>query len=397
MASMTTGLDMATMLVMLALSAALMCLLVPAGAGWGRADGLGGWRHSLLALAAGFLLMLGRKVLPPAAGVAAANALLLAGVLLQARALAEFEGRAVPAWATAAPPVILFGLVLPVASDFPTYTVISAMTLAPALGLVGWRGLKSSVRHATGARWTLAAIYAIAGVTLLGRAMAIGHGDAHVDLFTVDLLDTVAMLAQFGAIVGGSVGFLVFQRARLEERARLAAMHDGLTGLFNRRAFDRLAAREIARASRRAAPFAVLMIDLDHFKAVNDDFGHPAGDRVLVDFAGVLQRCTRAADLVARYGGEEFCALLPETDAATALRVAERIRAAAAEGALGGLPRPVTASLGLTVVPVEAGASLAAALERADRALYAAKAAGRNRAIALPFRDAPPPVRRLAA
>ncbi len=150
---------------------------------------------------------------------------------------------------------------------------------------------------------------------------------------------------------------------------------DALTGLKNRRAFDRVLADECARATRVQSGLALLMVDVDHFKAYNDQYGHQAGDQALQAVATALKGQARAYDLVARYGGEEFAVVLPDTHAADMRAAAERMRLAVQ--ALTGLHRPVTISLGAALA--QPGASPAALVERADQALYQAKQGGRNR------------------
>ena len=158
------------------------------------------------------------------------------------------------------------------------------------------------------------------------------------------------------------------------------ATRDALTGVHNRRRFDDKLNECLEVAQRTAQGFAVLLIDADHFKKVNDTYGHPAGDAVLQTLARVLGETTRAVDFVARYGGEEFVILLPHTpDAVHAMAVAEKIRAAIADTAFPG-PGRLTVSIGASLwQPADPdGGSLIA---RADAALYQAKAAGRNRVV----------------
>lgn len=176
----------------------------------------------------------------------------------------------------------------------------------------------------------------------------------------------------------------VTERTReLEEaNARLVALAgtDPLTGAMNRRRLDERAAIEIARAARTDRPLAVLLLDIDHFKGINDRFGHAAGDHALVTLTQVMRATLRDMDAVARLGGEEFLVLLPETGAHDARLAAERLRAAVADEVIhhGGDAFSVTASVGVTRwYPGEA--DLARAIVRADRALYRAKVAGRNR------------------
>lgn len=173
--------------------------------------------------------------------------------------------------------------------------------------------------------------------------------------------------------------------AEAGELAALAdlAHRDPLTGLANRRAFDEALRREVARARRSGAPLAVVALDVDHFKRVNDAHGHAAGDAVLVAVAARAAAALRAGDLLARVGGEELAALLPGAGLGAATEVAERVRAAIAATPLegGGRSLRVTASLGCAALePADPdGAALQA---RADARLYEAKRAGRDRVVA---------------
>ncbi len=171
---------------------------------------------------------------------------------------------------------------------------------------------------------------------------------------------------------------LQFQMQELEKaNAELEspATCDGLTGIKNRRAFGTRLEEEVARATRYSLPLTLLLLDVDHFKSYNDTFGHPAGDEVLRTVAQVLGQSARETDMAARYGGEEFVVLLPQTDAAGALVIAERIRRAVADHAWP--DRSVTVSVGTAhLLPVvDTGSQLIA---RADQALYQSKAGGRN-------------------
>lgn len=166
-----------------------------------------------------------------------------------------------------------------------------------------------------------------------------------------------------------------------EEAARLS-MTDALTGLANFRSLSETLAREVERAVRFGRPLSVLMLDLDHFKTVNDTWGHAAGDRVLADLAARLEDLVRDVDTVARYGGEEFAIVLPETAAGGAGEVAQRVVEAVRREpfTVTGVAEPlrVTVSVGVAGYPDHAD-SAAELMRRADQALYAAKAAGRDR------------------
>ena len=171
----------------------------------------------------------------------------------------------------------------------------------------------------------------------------------------------------------------------LEERVQslhVRATRDPLTNIANRAEFDRVQAEFVENHQKRAQPCALIMCDIDHFKAVNDTFGHQAGDEVLVHFAAMLQRSCRQGDLVARYGGEEFVILCANCDNAIVTQRAEAIRRELEATPHPGLDnRPITASFGVT--EIQAGDTPETMLRRADRALMRAKESGRNRVVQL--------------
>jgi diguanylate cyclase (GGDEF)-like protein len=164
-------------------------------------------------------------------------------------------------------------------------------------------------------------------------------------------------------------------RKKNDELQRLS-ITDGLTGLYNRRHLMETLEAERRRTDRSERTFAVLMVDVDHFKQFNDRFGHQAGDEVLLRVAGILRKCTRDIDFPARYGGEEFCLLLSESTLEGAVEVAERIRAELADVNFEG--EKVTVSIGAAEYPTD-GESVENVLASADAALYEAKRSGRDR------------------
>ncbi len=191
-------------------------------------------------------------------------------------------------------------------------------------------------------------------------------------------LASVALLQMLCTIVILNISFVLLVMERIHRLLSRRAAMDDLTAVFNRRAFNQIAEVELARADRSHNWPALIALDLDHFKSVNDRFGHAAGDDVLRRFSALIKSSTRAGDIIARMGGEEFAALLPATNLARAVSVAERIRAAleAERFSSGGQNFTVTTSIGLTIVlPHD---TLHSAFVRADAALYAAKNAGRN-------------------
>jgi len=168
---------------------------------------------------------------------------------------------------------------------------------------------------------------------------------------------------------------LAMRNANLLERMQQMAVTDGLTQLANRRSFDRALERELQRAQRTDGRLSVVLLDVDHFKLLNDTHGHLVGDNVLRQIATALRLCGREYDTIARYGGEEFAAVLPGCSSALAVQVAERLREAVMDGTT---DVPVTASCGVATFPYD-GVDVESLLGAADRALYSAKRAGRNR------------------
>jgi len=187
------------------------------------------------------------------------------------------------------------------------------------------------------------------------------------------------------ALTLGGLGLAVLSAALLASRRRLAAAErrahlDALTGLPNRAAFDEELGLMTAQFARSGASLAVIMLDLDHFKAINDLHGHKAGDAVLAEIGALVRVSVRDGDFVARYGGEEFVLLLPGTDLLGAGRLAENLRRRIKATRLGAPPVPVSASLGVAAATGDVQA-LRALMAAADAALYDAKAAGRDRVV----------------
>jgi diguanylate cyclase (GGDEF)-like protein len=205
-------------------------------------------------------------------------------------------------------------------------------------------------------------------------------------LFLVLVSGGVAVLGTLGWVLGHKEDQLGAQNVALRALSdRLAELSttDALTGVPNRRAMDEHLSDEMARARRYGTPLAVVMLDLDHFKLLNDHYGHAAGDQVLKHVARILEGEKRRGDTIARYGGEEFVAILSHADGAAAQVWAERVRARLGATAveLAGDIVNVTASFGVAAAVGEAIPDGEILLETADRALYEAKERGRNRVV----------------
>jgi diguanylate cyclase (GGDEF)-like protein len=190
------------------------------------------------------------------------------------------------------------------------------------------------------------------------------------------------MVTMIGLLATG-LGMQIEKRKQAEEALARLALLDGLTGLANRRRFDSALESEWERAHRAGSTLALLMIDVDHFKAYNDQYGHPCGDKILTAIAQTIVACAlRGGDLTARYGGEEFAVIVPSTPAAHAVEIAERIRTAVADlkvPHIGGATGVVTVSIGVAALEPRTPGTNAELLHHADAALYESKSAGRNR------------------
>jgi len=166
----------------------------------------------------------------------------------------------------------------------------------------------------------------------------------------------------------------------LQQKLADQSVHDALTGLYNRRYLEESLARELVLAERKGHPVSVIMADLDHFKKVNDQYGHLAGDEVLRAFGAILKRNARASDIYCRYGGEEFLLVLPQMPAEKAAERAEQLRRSLAAAPIhyGATPIAITASFGVAAFP-DQGSGGDRLIDAADKALYQAKHNGRNR------------------
>src|SRR5215471_3287670 len=254
--------------------------------------------------------------------------------------------------------------------------IIAAYTWATAYEL--WRGRGEPLVS----RWPAVFMLFAHGVVFLLRTPLVAALAGRV--ITDNVFGSVWMtVLSFEALlftISTAFILLAMAKERTELRHRTAAMVDPLTGIANRRAFLQEATVLIKRYMSSPRPAAVLLIDLDHFKSINDRFGHAVGDCVLSIFADAARKSMRGSDLIGRLGGEEFAAMLIETSRDKAVTVAERIRESFAQMAQDVDGRPVCATVSIGVVHcLEAALDLPELLAQADQALYYAKERGRNR------------------
>lgn len=222
-------------------------------------------------------------------------------------------------------------------------------------------------------------------------AMAAAPTGLYVACAALRLPALEAVNAVMMYLVGLVISFVMLLAARDFRRRALAlemellrvSRHDSLTGIFNRGYITELALREVERARRHQRPLAAAMIDIDHFKSINDTHGHDVGDQVIQEMARVCKANLRSTDYFGRFGGEEFIVVMPETGSADALDVAERLRSVIEQATVAGEKRDVkfTASIGVAVLAAGSGEDWQGLRKRADVALYRGKELGRNRVV----------------
>lgn len=339
--------------------------------------GLGWWAAAPAVSFVSTLLFAARGQIPDLVSVVAANGLLLTGIAMFYFGARHFFGLA-PAYRSR------MGLILVVLPVLAWYTLVEPSFTARILIVsLLWASTQLSLavliwRHGPevfSTRFTVVVLLIHTGTLVLRFLSAwLPLPDEHLlDPTRVQTL-YVVMNALF--IVALGVGLILMASDRLRVLLEYSASHDSLTNALTRRSFIAACEQELERCRRHGNHMALLMLDIDHFKAVNDVHGHQMGDRVLVNFVARIVPLLRRSDQLGRFGGEEFVVLLPETSQEQALLAAERIRTAVAQPAEG-LP-PITVSIGVaTNQPGDA--LIDALLVRADAALYKAKAEGRNR------------------
>ena len=341
--------------------------------------GISQWAWALLLLVLSSPLFAGRGLIPDWLSIVVANALMFGGILLMylgLRALADRPARPQPYLLGLAALVLAMAWFSTVVNHYGARTLIAAGANAVAFGACARVALEISPGK-FGGRFTSMA-FTLLVLVFLARVVGILYTfDASGSMLEPSLMQKAYLTVYPLGLLASILGFIVMINERLRQTLEHLASHDAMTGAFVRSAFlDRLES-EVARARRHDRPFALLMLDLDQFKRINDEHGHLAGDKVIVDFAARVTGLLRQQDMLCRYGGEEFVLLLPETSLANGALVAERIRQKVTEARHD--VSPYTVSIGVVAANGKAANDANVLLEAADSALYEAKRGGRNR------------------
>jgi diguanylate cyclase (GGDEF)-like protein len=379
-------LDTRTLIIASVLSAALLGAISLLFAGVQRGTrAIGKWGSAMILLAVGLAGLALRGAIPDFLSVVIANALILLAFVLALRSLRVMR-LAAPGdpvgWTLVASG---FALLLLFCEYLPSYRARVAL-MSLLLGILFVRSalaLRSEVpvECARSFGFTQYVFWLMAVLMFARGGGAIFEG--HADMLTPGVVRSIAYLLYAGFITAATLGVMWMEIQTLELELVRSARIDALTGVLNRGTFLEEFGREVSRSERDATVFSLAIFDLDHFKRLNDRYGHPVGDQVLKSVVDTMRVTIRRHDLIGRYGGEEFALLMPNTGKETALRVAERIRREIElKGVeIGGKRVDLTISGGVATFQLD-GHDWDSLLIAADNALYAAKNAGRNRIIA---------------
>lgn len=341
--------------------------------------GLGEWAAGPFLLFVSSLLAGLRTLLPDVVSIVVANFLLFAGLVLFYLGSQRFHGvppnyrlgAAIVSLAVAV--AVWFGLVRP---DYHTRLLL----FTPLLAFLFLIQIRLLWRH--GQRgfsfWFMMAILVAGSAIQIARFFLELFAPIDMDTFAATPRHLAYLAAYAAVMLLFSISLVLVATDRLRQEFEHLATHDSLTDAFTRRHMDEACRLELERSRRSGRPLSLLALDLDHFKSINDRFGHQVGDRALIAFVATVRGLLRQADQLGRFGGEEFVVLLPETPAEQALAIAERIRAAVQQSATE--PR-CTVSIGVASLQ-DGDGSVDTLLARADAAMYRAKELGRNRVVA---------------
>lgn len=380
------SLDIPTLSSVAAVTSAIVALALAFGARDDVAANLGPsvrtWAAGIAIQASGWLLIALRGSLPDLLTFVASNTAIALGFAECARAIRAFAARP-PRLATYLPVLGVLGFSIAftfVAPDRHARMMTNSFLLALLFTICCIEVLRISPGHRERPRshWLVASTFAFCAAILALRVARMALAGTTPGAAVPMSLVVFYASASFGPVVA-SLGFAMMCNDRLDEELRHLATIDPLTGALNRRSLAGRARHEMAEAARHKHPISLLLIDLDHFKGINDGFGHAAGDDVLRAVTSAVRAGLRETDALSRQGGEEFAVLLPHADRESAAAGAERLRRAIEQLRL---PAPlqeqsVTVSIG--VAQWAEGETLDELLRRADAALYRAKNAGRNR------------------
>lgn len=340
-------------------------------------DGLHIWTGALILHTLVFALFSLRDKIPDVFSILLANIVLSCTYTLLLAAIGQFQQRRFhPAllWGSPLLTAVLFTLSL---SDISVRIIGGGLIYTGQLLCVLFSLTSRQYPiHGRGKHLMICGLTMMIGVLFLRIVSEAFSLDGTQSIVRSTPIQILTFLSAFVTLILISNGFVLMTKERADERSRLLARKDRLTGVWNRIQIEDVAQQEMSRLARYGQPVALIMMDLDHFKQINDQFGHAAGDQLLKGFCDIVQSCTRNTDVLGRWGGEEFILVMPSSGFASAAQLAERIRCALEQHVFHDGYK-ITASFGFAVC--QSTDTFESWLQRADMALYRAKAAGRNR------------------
>ncbi len=354
--------------------------------------GFGLWTTGITIFAVGFFFVSLRDLIPDIFTIVLANALLLTAAICFLEGTRLFRGRNAHTFFSATL-IVLYAVFQSyftfVSDDVSMRIIVMSLLMAVIYGLVALELLRNVPPDLRVGNWFTGSLFAAYGIFMFARGLFTEVFPTPQDFFASNMLQTITFLLAIFLGIAWTFGFMMLNSERLEfdlksaqvELERMAKI-DFLTGIANNRFFSEAGAAEIQRAHRYNRPLAVLMVDLDHFKKINDTYGHAIGDKALVELAAICKNLLRDVDIFGRLGGEEFAILLPETDIAGGGIIAERLLSAIAKTSIEADNKilHLTVSIGVSeLLPDED--QLQTLLKRADDAMYEAKRKGRNQVI----------------
>ncbi len=388
-------LDNRTLLFSLTLISSLMALSLAFVSQARTRDGLRLWAGAMLLESSVWVLAGARGIIADFYSITVANVLMTGVLSLKLAAICAYRQLPWPRWSCLLPIAVSFAVFSALPYEDLKHRLIYNSALFSAQILMIVQVLRGDTESRQGRAWWLLYCSSIAVLPPLAlRAAVAASGIYAFSAPHTSIAPNPVQLAVFVCIVAldllGTMGFILMIKERADREIRELAMTDSLTGIFNRRAFMAQAEKEIAVSQRTGLPLGMLMLDIDHFKRINDEYGHATGDAVLVGITNLLTSQLRRQDTLGRYGGEEFCALLPATDTDGAFALAEKLRRTVESIPLsiGDAVVPVTISIGVTMCHASDCGTCRIdynqLLAEADKALYQAKREGRNRSVMLP-------------
>jgi diguanylate cyclase (GGDEF)-like protein len=357
--------------------------------------GFGLWTAGTTAYTFGFLFIALRNIIPDSFSIVLAGTLILSAALCFWEGTRHFRGKEVRKTFIV---LLIAGYTLfqsyftfvhnDIGVRIIAYSLLAALIYG-AIALELFRNVPAALRFSS---WFTGSLFALYSIFMVFRGFLTELLPPLHDLLEPNMLQAMTFLLAIFFGIAWTFGFVMLNSERLEADLRNAqnklqkmATTDFLTGIANIRLFSEAGEREVQRAHRYKRSLTVLMIDLDHFKKINDKYGHAIGDKILVAFTGICKKCLRKADIFGRLGGEEFAILLAETDINGGRKFAERLRVIIEKSRIKveGNTFHITISIGVTQLLPDDN-QLEAALKRADDNMYEAKRKGRNQVVISP-------------